>query len=217
MNSRSSSDQCINRFHCTPDSSLIAFVLSARWSASPQPAAPAPSTDPGVSLARSTALACSRSSTSSIVTCSSDAKAYSVRTEGWFFPVSIFEIELGETSSRRASSRSPTPRRKRMARSLGPRAGAASDRFLGVRSARVDEPGASRRMALGRTTRSGRGCAGAGLTSTPRLRAALHVGAAAHQAVDEGRGDHEQALEDVLPLLVEAEERRRIQDLNAET
>ena len=40
--------------------------------------------------------------------------------------------------------------------------------------------------------------------------------AATHLAVDEGRGDDQEPLEDVLPLLVEAEEHRRVQDLNAE-
>ena len=58
--------------------------------------------------------------TSSTVTPNSTTKAYNVRTEGRILPVSICEIELGERSSLRASSRRLIPRSRRISRSRGP-------------------------------------------------------------------------------------------------
>ena len=82
MNSTSSSDQSINRFHWTPDSSLIARVLSARCTATPGTAAPVGESEDEIVANGLRSGDCSRSSTSSIVTCNSDANAHSVRTEG---------------------------------------------------------------------------------------------------------------------------------------
>src|SRR5947208_14164435 len=49
------------------------------------------------------------------------------------------------------------------------------------------------------------------LRLTERARAA-----STHLAVDEGRGDDQEPLKDVLPLLIEVEKYRRVQDLNDE-
>ncbi len=69
-----------------------------------------------------------------------------MRTEGCIFPVSICEIELGERSSRRASSRRLRPRLRRIARRRGPspddspRALAPGERSrpIGERLVRID-------------------------------------------------------------------------------
>src|SRR5262249_41922147 len=108
--------------------------------------------------------------------------AYSVLTDGRIFPVSICEIELGERSSRLASSRSPMAWRRRIARSRGPSSDALSE---------PPEPAA---LALsGRSVLNGwELCPSRDPSSSP-----------SNLAVDQRRGDDQEALEDVLPLLVE--------------
>ena len=79
------------------------------------------------------------------MTPNSDTNAYSVRTEGCILPVSICEIELGESSSLRASSRRLSPRRSRIARSRGPSTDGACEVFVadGLRVIRTRFDGSS--------------------------------------------------------------------------
>ena len=73
----------------------------------------------GAGAAGAGACFCAPNSSSSDIP-SSLTIEYSVLTDGRDFPVSICEIALGETPSRRASSRRLRPRCSRCARSLGP-------------------------------------------------------------------------------------------------
>ena len=126
MNSTSSSAQNISRSHVTPELRVIVGRPIARCTASPGPAADGENSDTDGDASSATGAAWSKS-TSSTVTPNSDTNAYNVRTEGCILPVSICEIELGERSSLRASSRRLSPRRRRIARSRGPSADDASE------------------------------------------------------------------------------------------
>src|SRR5205814_7097258 len=100
---------------------------------------------------------------------------------------------LGGRSSLRASSRRPMPLRSRTARIRVPSSDGASRRLAGTWSSSIASPA----PCLGLPVRARR--------------------TAPHLAVDDRSGDDQESLEDVLPLLVEAEERGRIQDLDAES
>src|SRR3954447_22569670 len=169
----------MSRSQRTPELSWIAGRSPARWTTSP---GSVPPRAPGDGRAASPLGEVPSNSSSSTVTPNSDARAYSVRTDGRIFPVSICEIELGERSSRRASSRRPTPRPTRMARRRGPRSDGASAFWL---------------------------LAGLGFIESGSIVRRFPRCAAPDLAVDDGADDDQQALEDVLPLLVEPEEHRR--------
>src|SRR5438045_3942625 len=191
MNSTSSSAQNVSRSHVTPELSVIAARSSARCTVRPGSATEVgePAPDAGAACADGGDWS---KSNSSVVTPNSDASAYSVLTEGRILPVSIWEIRLGESSSRRASSRRPMPLRSRTARIRVPSSDGASRRLAGTWSSSIASPAACLRLPV-------------------RARCT-----APHLAVDDRSSDDQEALEDVLPLLIEAEERRRIQDLHAE-
>ncbi|MBW8879249.1 MAG: amino acid adenylation domain-containing protein, partial [Acidobacteria bacterium] len=121
--------QNMSRSQRTPELSWIAGRSPARWTTSP---GSVPPRAPGDGRAASPLGEVPSNSSSSTVTPNSAARAYSVRTDGRIFPVSICEIELGDRSSRRASSRNPTPRRRRIARSRGPSSDAASGMLAAV-------------------------------------------------------------------------------------
>ncbi len=77
----------MSRSHLTPELSAIAGRSTARWTASP--GSGAARVESGTDGSPRSARGDSLKSTSSTVTPNSDAKAYSVRTDGRIFPVSI--------------------------------------------------------------------------------------------------------------------------------
>src|SRR5690349_2383289 len=98
-------------------------------------------------------------------------------------------MELGDNSSRRASSRRPMPRASRIARRRGPSAAGTSPAFS----------------------------TGSFSSIQPRLQATrCSDSTSTDLAVDQRTGDDQQPLEDVLPFLIEAQKHSRIQDLDAE-
>src|SRR4051794_13084781 len=188
MNSTSSSPQNIRRCQVTPEFREISGRSAARCTASPGSGGAA-----AVDGCWCVGVPGSNS-TSSTVTPNSEASAYRVRTDGPILPVSICEIELGARSRRRASSRTPIPLRMRRARSrrpssLGDSAPLVADWCASIASC----PGWSNLWLSGRA-----------LCAAPDL------------AVDDRSRDDQEALEDVLPLLVEAEEGGRVQHLHAQ-
>src|SRR5439155_416858 len=178
MNSTSSSAQNVSRSHVTPELSVIAARSSARCTVRPGSATEVDESAPDAGAACADGGDWSKSN-SSVVTPNSDASAYSVLTEGRILPVSIWEIRLGESSSRRASSRRPMPLRSRTARIRVPSSDGASRTVAGTWFSSI-APATCLRL----TWRADR--------------------TAPHLAVDYRSGHDQEAPEDVLPLLVEA-------------
>ena len=129
----------VRRSHCTPDASRMRLRSSARWRGPPvgevpmngdgrsRTAAGASSTRPGSASGRACSPVPLRSepgnSSSSTEIDSSSARAYSVDTDGWARPVSIWDTRLAETWARSASSRRLNPRAVRSARNRCPMGG----------------------------------------------------------------------------------------------
>src|SRR5262245_60515256 len=142
-NSTSGSRSCVRRSQRTPDARLITGRVSG-LSARPSP------------LCTTRSSGCSPN-TSLMVIPSCVTIAYSVLTDGLTRSSSICDTRLGETPTRRASSRSPMPRRSRSARSRcptfdpsrGPLAEAGSLTDTGAYLLR-DPPGAGKECVLER-------------------------------------------------------------------